>query len=155
MANAKIEEVEFSDLKDLEKDVTYSYGGQAPDFLTEEPDGSVSFKMLLAAHELTKKYAALAEREHDVVFSFPWTSVKTVRYVLPEGATVVELPEAFEMQTEHLDCTLTCTEQDGAVVVKCTVVTKAVRIPVEEYAAFRVTCCTIDEKQSERIRISR
>ena len=153
--NAKIEWVEFADLKDLERDVTYSYRGRLPDFLTEEPDETVSFKLLLAAHELTKKYAALAEREHDVVFSFPWTSKKTVRYVLPEGATVVELPEPLEVETAHLGCTLTCAEEDGAVVVECTVVMKTVRIPVEEYAAFRETCRTIDEKQSERIRISR
>jgi len=46
-------------------------------------------------------------------------------------------------------------EQMAAVVVECTVVMKTVRIPVEEYAAFRETCRTIDEKQSERIRISR
>jgi hypothetical protein len=32
---------------------------------------------------------------------------------------------------------------------------KATRIPADEYPAFRETCRAIDEKQSERIRISR
>jgi tetratricopeptide (TPR) repeat protein len=153
--NTSIESVEFSDLKDLEQPVSYSYEGEVPDFLTTEPDGKLSFKLLLAAHELTKSYAVLAEREHDVVFRFPWANHKTVRYVLPEGAEVVELPAPFELETEHLDCSIATTAEEGAVVVTCTVVMKSVRIPVDEYAAFREACRTIDDKQSERIRISR
>ncbi len=153
--NTKIKKVEFSDLKDLEQPVTYSYTGRVPDFLTAEPDGAVSFKLLLAPQNLTNSYAALAKREHDIVLRFPWTITKTMRYVLPEGATVLELPEPFEARTKHLDATITCTEEAGAVVVTCTVVMNAVRIPVDEYAAFRETCRAIDEKQSERIRISR
>jgi tetratricopeptide (TPR) repeat protein/transglutaminase-like putative cysteine protease len=153
--NTKIDEVEFSDLKDLEQPVTYSYKGEAPDFLTAEPDGSLSFTLLLAPQTLTSDYAALAEREHDVVFRFPWTTTKTLRYVLPEGAKVVELPEPFETDTEQFTCSISCAEEDGAVVVTCTLVLKVVRVPVAEYAAFRETCQAIDEKQSERIRISR
>ena len=70
-------------------------------------------------------------------------------------AKVLELPERFERKTAPLDCTISYAEEAGAVVVQCELVMKAIRIPVAEYAAFRETCRTIDEKQSERIRISR
>jgi len=153
--NATITHLEFSDLKDIERDVTYSYTAALPDFLTDEPDGTVSFKGFLAPNDLTENYASLGEREHDVVFRFPWTAAKTMRYVLPEGATVLELPKPFEAKTTHLDCTIGTTEEEGAVVVRSTIVMKALRVPLEEYAAFRETCRAIDEKQSERIRISR
>jgi len=153
--NTSIESVEFSDLTDLEQPVSYSYHGRVPDFLTAEADGTLSFKLQLTPHELTQSYAALAEREHDVVLYFAWTSHKTIRYVLPEGATAVDLPEPFEFDTPHLACSITCAAEDGAVVVTSTLVMKSARIPIDEYAAFREACRTIDDKQSERIRISR
>ena len=153
--NAKVTQVSFSDLKDLEQDVSYTYSAEVPDLLTDEPDGSVSFKALLAPHELTTTYAALAQREHDLFLRFPYTSSKTMRFVLPEGAAVLDLPERFELTSEPLDCTITYTEEPGAVVVQCELAMKAVRVPVEQYAAFRETCRAVDEKQSERIRISR
>ena len=78
-----------------------------------------------------------------------------MRYVLPEGAKVLELPKPFEAKTTHLDCTIGYAQEEGAVVVSSTIVMKALRVPLEEYAAFRETCSAIDEKQSERIRISR
>jgi tetratricopeptide (TPR) repeat protein len=153
--NTKVTQVSFSDLKDLEQDVSYTYSAEVPDFLTDEADGTVSFKAFLAPHELTKAYAALAKREHDVVMRFPSTSSKTMRFVLPEGAKVVDLPERLELATEPFDCTITYTEEPGAVVVNCELVMKAVRVPVAQYAAFREACHAVDEKQSERIRISR
>ena len=153
--NTTIAAAEFTGLKALEQDVSYTYNGSVPDLLTTEPDGTVSFKAFLSPQNLTSNYASLAEREHDIVLRFPWMSTKTMRYVLPEGATVLELPEPFELHTKHLDCSITTSEQDGAVVVEYTIVMKALRISVSEYAAFRDTCRAIDEKQSERIRISR
>jgi hypothetical protein len=115
----------------------------------------VSFKLLLAPQDLTQHYAGLAEREHDVMLDFLWTITKTVRYVLPDGAQVVDLPEPFELDTAHVACSITCAEEEGAVVVRSTVTVKVVRVPVDEYAAFREAVRAIDDKQSERIRISR
>ena len=148
-------EVKFNDLTDLEQPVSYTYKGRVPDLLTDEGGGIASFKMLLAPQDLAKEYAPLAEREHDVVIPFPWTITKTMRYVLPDGATVDDLPDPLELETKHIDASITSTAAAGEVVVESTVTLKSTRIPVDEYSAFREACRTIDEKQSERIRISR
>ncbi|MBN1916786.1 MAG: DUF3857 domain-containing protein [Verrucomicrobia bacterium] len=155
VAHTEITEVTFNNLINLEEPVTYTYKGRAPDLLTDEGDGVASFKLLLAPQDLAKEYAPLAEREYDVVIPFKWTVTKTMRYVLPEGATVVDLPEPFQLETKLIDASIDSEVTDGAVVVESTVTLKANRIPVDEYTAFREACRTIDEKQSERIRIAR
>ena len=153
--SAELLEFEFSDLKDLEQSVKYSYKVKAPKYATRSNDGSMTFKGFFGGYNLTKIYAGLSERKHDLVIDYPWTSEKTLKYELPEGFRVAEVPEDFHNENDFAECHIVYEKADGAVTVKMKFVMKANRIDVDQYAKFREFCQLVDEKQNEKIRISR
>ena len=151
---SEVLDLEFSDLKDLEKDVWYSYKIKAPNYAMKGDDGALSFKSFFGGYDLTKNYANLSERKYDIMIDFPWTGVKNINYTLPEGYRVVETPEDSHQDTDFASCDITYEKFEGGIAVKMKSVMKGDRITDEEYQDFRRFCRLVDEKQNEKIRIA-
>ena len=153
--SSELLEFEFSNLKDLEKDVWYSYKVKAPNYATKNDDGSLSFKSFFAGYGLTNNYANLSERKYDLVVDFPWTGTKTVKYKLPEGYWIVETPEDFRRESDFAFCEITYKRSEEGITVAVKFIMKVDRITVEQYQNFREFCQLVDEKQNEKIRITK
>ena len=153
--NAELEELEFSDLKNLEKEVSYTYRLKAGNFATKNDDGSMSLKPFFGGYDLTKTYASLSERKYDLVLDFPWIGSKTVKYKLPEGYSAVEIPMDFHKDTPFASCDITYENNPQGITISMKLVMKADRITVSQYQDFRKFCELFDEKQNEKIRIAK
>jgi cellulose synthase operon protein C len=153
--NAEIQELEFSDLKDIEKDVYYTYRIKAPNFAEKNDDGSMLLKSFFGGYELTKTYASLSERKYDLVLDFPWVGTKTMKYKLPNGYKVTETPENFHQDAPFASCDITYEKGEQGIAISMKLVIKTDRIPVAQYQEFRKFCELLDEKQNEKIRIAK
>ena len=153
--NTELQELEFSDLKNLETDVSYTYRVKADNYATKNDDGSMSLKSFFGGYDLTKSYGSLSERKYDLVLDFQWVGSKTIKYKLPEGYNVVEAPEDFHRDAPFASCDITYEKGEQGITILMKLVMKTNRITVSQYPDFRKFCEQFDEKQNEKIRIAK
>ena len=79
--------------------------------------GTLSMAISLYPHDLSGVYAELSARTTDVFVDHPWRTRNVMRYVLPRGWRVEDLPAGGEVKSQHLAFTQTITRTpDGFIV---------------------------------------
>ncbi|NQT83031.1 DUF3857 domain-containing protein [bacterium] len=156
LPNIRISEIDFDNLKELEKPVKYSFKASAPSYAVADQGGGMGFAGLIQQLHLTRRFASLSSKKHDLVMEFPWSLKASVVFALPTGYTVFSLPDDMHLRTEFGKCDIEFTSTEPAsVAVRFHFSLDVSRVKVEQYDAFRDFCRLIDEKQAEKIRITR
>jgi hypothetical protein len=156
LPNVKISDIDFGDLKELEKPVAYSFKASAPNYVVTDEKGGVGFTGVIQKLYLTRRYASVSKREYDLALPFPWALNVSITYDLPAGHRVVSLPEDMHKKSEFGECHVEfATPTPTSVTVESRFALDVSRLKVEQYDAFRDFCRSVDETQTEKIRITR
>lgn len=142
---ATVEDVKVSSPRALDVPLTYAFRASVPAF--GQPDGPVlRVPITLYPHELAREYAPTATRRHDVVLNFPFITRNRMRFVLPQGATVEDLPSSGTVSSPHFEFTQTITGQADGYVVEEVAHLKSRRIPAADYPRFRQALLEADRR---------
>ena len=148
----KLESAEFSDLKDINSEVTVGVRGVLGRIVKPGGNGWITLPAWMGRLELTNQMAALSEREWTLLHDFPWVQNYEVTYIFPEGAEVEEL-EPIDYQTPFGSVTRTQETGAGEVKVFLQVKLDVLKVDPDEYAAFREFCTQADTYAGQRLRI--
>lgn len=143
LAGAKITSLDFSDLSDIEAPVKYDYSFTVPNYGRVD-QGRLLLPVALYQHQVATAYAQLAERKTALHINHPWTTTNEIRYVLPEGSTVEQLPEGVTIESKHVSLVQVVEKTPDGFLTRDTVSLKTKTIPPEDYGEFRNTCLAID-----------
>lgn len=146
----KAHEVKLSDLGRLDEEVQATYRMSIPRYAEPLP-GALRFLPFGGGRSYTQTYASLAERRFDLVLSGPWMNRFRLRYTLPAGHTVGELPPAYEEQTPFGRVRLSYRLEEGKVVCEGEVALTASRVKAGEYAAFRAFLGRVDQAFERKV----
>ncbi len=102
--------------------------------------------------------ASESERTTDVLLDVPWSVGRTLTYALPEGATILRIPEAVALDTPDLGYTRTVTRSEGpdgrtAIVVEERLELRTHRVPVGRYSGFREAARKVDSAQRQNLSV--
>ncbi len=157
MPGAHVQKLEVSDLGLDREETQYTFEATLPERAVKESDGSLSMAVSLYPHDLSGSYAQQSTRKTDIFLDHPWRTRNVMRYVLPKGARVDDLPKGGTVKGKHLAFTQKITRTaDGFIVDEDTAVLDR-RIPASDYVAFRDACLRADAlmKRTLRIEVSR
>lgn len=119
---------EMRDLPRVEDEPADRYGQTMPDRL-------LVFKSALVARTGTA-WLAERSRKHPVVLESKAFN-ETVRFKLPAGFDMDELPDAVKLDSEFGTYTASCEVKDGQLVFTRSLVQRAATVPVEKYTDVR------------------
>ncbi|MEM8709363.1 MAG: DUF3857 domain-containing protein [Planctomycetota bacterium] len=114
-----------------------------------------------APFRLVQGIASETERTTDVLLDVPWSSVRTIEYRLPEGASIAHVPAPISVDHPDLGYERTVSvaapnEGSGGaqvVTIEERMELRTHRVPVERYRAFRESARRIDAAQRETVAI--
>lgn len=142
--------VDFSDLEQLEQPPSYRYSAELPSYAAVD-DGRLVVPLTLFPHQVTDVYGALGTRRTDLITQYPWATQNVVRYRLPEGATIVSLPEGTTVDTPYLSLVQRIRAIPGGFETDDTVTLKSRRVPAREYPAFRAALLAVDRALERKV----
>lgn len=140
-------------LDDIERDVTVSVRGRAPNFARRE--GEVLSMSVTPESRLTPMYASLSERRYDVRLRGTPTRRDSFTVRIPAGYHVVAMPIDTSVDSKFGRFALRTETQPNKVIVRTSVELLTDRITPAEYAAFRKFCADVDRALEPRLRIGR
>ncbi|MBN8469602.1 DUF3857 domain-containing protein [Corallococcus exiguus] len=146
-----VREVKLSDTTRLDDDVTLDFNMGIPRYAEVLPGGSLRFLPFGTGRTYQQAYASLAERRFDLVMSSPWVNTFKLRYTLPGGYTVAEMPQAVEETTKFGRVKLSYRVENGALVADGEVALSVARIKADEYPQFREFLGRVDRAFGRRI----
>ncbi|NNC17848.1 DUF3857 domain-containing protein [Corallococcus exiguus] len=146
-----VREVKLSDTTRLDDDVTLDFNMGIPRYAEVLPGGSLRFLPFGTGRTYQQAYASLAERRFDLVMSSPWVNTFKLRYTLPGGYTVAEMPQAVEETTQFGRVKLSYRVENGALIADGEVALSVARIKADEYPQFREFLGRVDRAFGRRI----
>lgn len=142
--------IQLSDMDDYTTAEHLAYNLEIPNFAARRGD-RLSAPVTLMEEDWSERYAQLSRREYDLVLNFPSTRVNVQKMRLPEGLKIDTLPPDRSLKTDFGGYTRTIETEGGDITVREELVLDAVRVPVEDYPAFREFCRLVDRYQEETI----
>ena len=149
-AGARVSEIAFSDMTDLEQPVEYTYRASIPRYGQVE-NGRWVIPVALYQHQVASAYAQLAKRRHSLFVPHAWSTQNVIRYELPEGAQIEVLPEGVTIETKHISLKQIVRRVEGGFETDDTVTLSSREIPAEDYEAFRATALAIDRAMARKV----
>ena len=143
LPGVRVLDAAFSDLSDLEAPASYRYEAKVDKHGVRE-DGTLRVPLTLFPHRVAEAYAGLAEREEDMRIDYAWTTTNVIRYALPSGMTVKQLPQSDSVDNPFISLQQTVQAVDGGYETIDTLTLKTDRIAAADYPAFRAACLAID-----------
>lgn len=154
MPGTQVKALQVSDLGLDREEISYTFGATLPERASRQSDGSFSMALSLYPHDLSGNYAQQSARKTDIFLDNPWRTRNVMRYVLPAGWTVADLPTGGTVKSDQLAFTQTITRTaDGFIVDEDTAILVR-RIPVKDYARFRAAALKADALMKRTIRIT-
>ena len=154
LAGVQLTSLDFSPVDDVDKDVWYRFVAQVPGRAKVVKDG-LELPLSLYPQDLVKSYAANDERLYDVVVRNPWRGENRMRYILPAGFALPDLPKDLRIDNPHLLFKQSFERFDDGFAVVETTVLRSKKIPVKDYAAFRQACLKADAAMQRRLLLQR
>lgn len=142
--------VDFSDLEELEEPPSYRYSAELPSYAAVD-EGRLVVPLTLFPHQVTDVYGTLGTRRTDLVTQYPWATQNVVRYRIPDGATIVSLPEGVTVDTPYLSLVQRIRAIPGGFETDDTVTLKARRVPARDYPAFRAALLAVDRALERKV----
>jgi hypothetical protein len=151
--------IELSDLDDYETPEWIQFGLDIPRF-ADRPAGQenrLTFRPILFPAEMSRTYAPLPRREHELVLRYNWTRKRSLEVEIPEGYRVAQLPEAQGIETPFGRLSLQCRVEGNRVIAEENSVLRVetLRIPAEQYEAFRDFCARVDRAEEQQVVLER
>jgi tetratricopeptide (TPR) repeat protein len=147
-----VREVKLNDTTRLDDDVALEFKMGIPRYAEVMP-GGMRFLPFGTGRTYQQAYASLAERRFDLMMQGPWQNHFTLRYTLPAGWTVAELPPAVEETTKFGYMKLRFRTEGGKLVAEGEVALTSARVKAEDYAAFREFLGRVDRAFMRRVLI--
>jgi cellulose synthase operon protein C len=139
-----VKEVKLSDPTRLDQAVAVDFQMQVPRYAEASP-GALRFLAFGSPRSYVQSYAPLVERRYDLVMSTPWTNRFTLRYQLPAGYRIDQVPPAYEETTPFGRVRLVQRVEAGQLVADGELALTTARVKAEDYAAFRAFLGRIDQ----------
>ncbi|RKH34402.1 DUF3857 domain-containing protein, partial [Corallococcus sicarius] len=146
-----VREVKLSDTTRLDDDVTLEFQMGIPRYAEVFPGGNLRFLPFGTGRTYQQAYASLAERRFDLVMQSPWVNTFKLRYTLPGGYTVAELPQPVEETTPFGHVKLSYRVENGTLVADGEVALSVARIKASEYPQFREFLGRVDRAFGRRV----
>lgn len=153
-AGAKVKNESFSDLADLNKPVSMALTLEVPRFA----DGSSGEAILplpddlFGANRSLAAFAALEERNFDILVGNPRHSRLRVTFLLPEGIAAKSVPRERRIETRFGRFLLTFEKPEARkLVLERVLEFTASRVPVADYESFREFASSVDDLKNEKI----
>ena len=148
---ARARRVEFPSLEELEQPVRMEAELEVPAWARPvgQAAGSAAALTMPALGregELSRTYARLSERQHDLVLGFPWQQDERVTITLPEGYAASRLPAPQNIETPFGHFKLAVEKSGRKVTVTAQLLVRRHRIGATEYPAFRRFCLDVDSR---------
>ncbi len=143
-------EVTVSDVTDLEAPMSVRFAATMPRYAEVGP-GLLRFFPFGAGRAFTQALAPLTERATDVHFPGVWVNELEVRYALPAGWTVPELPPEVLEESPFGSLRVVAEKREGLVVLRGRLVMSRARIAAKEYAAYRAWLMKVDQAFSRKL----
>jgi len=147
-----VTEVKLSDTTRLDNDVALDFKMSIPRYAEVLP-GAMRFLPFGTGRTYQQAYASLAERRFDLMMQGPWLNSFALRYTLPAGWTVAELPQAVEETTKFGYVKLSYKVEGGKLVAEGEMALTAARVKAEDYPAFREFLGRVDRAFGRRVLI--
>ncbi len=153
------ENVELSNLDDYETPEWIRFGLNIPRF-ADRPAGQenrLTFRPILFPVEMSRTYAPLPRREHELVLRYNWTRQRSLEVEIPGGYRVAQLPEAQAIETPFGRLSLQYrVEGNRAIAVEnCVLQVETLRIPAGQYEAFRDFWGRVDRAEEQQVGLVR
>ncbi|MFL5348119.1 MAG: DUF3857 domain-containing protein [Hyalangium sp.] len=132
-----VNEVTLNDTTLLDDDVQVGFKMAIPRYSEVLPGGALRFLPFGTGRTYQQAYATLVERRFDLVLQGPWMNQFTLRYTLPAGYTVAELPPVMEEQQSWGRVRLTYRQEGDKLIAEGEVAMTSARVKADDYAAFR------------------
>jgi hypothetical protein len=145
-----VHEVNLTDTSALDNDVGVDFRMTIPRY-SEVVPGVMRFLPFGTGRTYQQAYASLAERRFDLVMQGPWMNTFSLRYALPAGYTVAELPEAVEEKTPFGHVRLTYRVEGNTLVAEGEVALSAARVKADDYGAFREFLGRVDRAFGRKV----
>jgi cellulose synthase operon protein C len=146
-----VHEANINDTTKLDDDVRMDFRMSIPRYSEVLPGGVLRFLPFGTGRTYQQAYAALTERRFDLQMQGPWMNSFTLRYTLPAGYTVAELPPAMEESQSFGRVRLVYRQEGDTLVAEGELVLPKARIPVEDYAAFREFLGRVDRAFGRKV----
>ena len=150
-AGSKLLDFTFNDLTDRQVPVQVKTTFEAMRFARKVAD-----KLVIRpkqSFQMTARYTARDIRHYDIFLRYPNTVTSRETYLIPEGFAVAALPKPAEMDTPWMRYQLKSTQEDRAVTVEKTLITKVVSIRREDYSDLRRFCYEVDQHERETLEL--
>ncbi|XXF79281.1 DUF3857 domain-containing protein [Myxococcaceae bacterium GXIMD 01537] len=145
-----VHEVGLSDTSLLDRDVELDFRMSIPRY-SEVLPGALRFMPFGTGRTYQQAYAALAERRFDLVMQGPWLNTFALRYTLPAGFSVAEMPEPLEEQTPFGRLRLTYRKEGNTLVAEGELALTTARVKAEDYPAFREFLGRVDRAFGRKV----
>jgi|GEM_PF-665140 len=151
--------IELSDLDNFEEPEWIRFELNIPK-LADRPagqDNRLVFRPVLFPLELSRSYAVLPQRRHELVLQYNWSRIRKVEVMLPEGFQVAQLPESRQIESPFGFLELDCRAEGGKIIFEERVGLQVedLRVPTSEYEAFREFCVQVDQAEEQPIILER
>ncbi|MDY7226704.1 DUF3857 domain-containing protein [Hyalangium rubrum] len=146
-----VNEVKLNDTTRLDEDVAVDFNMSIPRYAEVLNGGALRFLPFGTGRTYQQVYAALAERRYDLQMQGPWMNRFTLRYTLPAGYTVAELPQTLDEQTPWGKVRLTYREEGGKLIADGELVLSKARIKVDDYHPFREFLGRVDRAFGRKV----
>lgn len=137
-------EVKVSDVTNLEAPVEVGFAATMPRYAEVGP-GLLRFFPFGAGRAFTQALAPLTERATDAHFPGTWVNELEVRYTLPAGWSVGELPAEVVEESPFGTLRISAQKRDGQLVLSGRLVMGQARVGAKEYPAFRAWLMKVDQ----------
>lgn len=148
-----VTEANFSDLNDLESEVSYEYAFDVPKYGFKEGN-KLSFPVSLYRHEVAAAYAQLAERQSDLHTSHAWKTQNVIRYRLPKDAKLTVLPKGQVIDTPYIALHQRVVRTEDGFETDDIVTFKKRIVPAKAYPEFREACLAIDRAMARTVEVT-
>ena len=149
----EVKRVDVGSLALATEEIRYSFAAVLPKRAVVESDGSLVLPVSLYPHDVAGNYADQSVRRFELFIDHPWRTRNVMRYVVPPGMQVVELPEGGDVVGTHLRFKQTITKTDNGFIVDEDTALVSRRIPVADYAAFREQALAADRLMKRKLRL--
>jgi len=132
-----VNEVTINDTTRLSEGVTMDFNMSIPRYAETLTGGALRFLPFGIGRTYQQAYAALPDRRFDLQMQGPWMNQFTLRYTLPAGYTVAEMPAPMEEQMPWGKVKLTYRMEGGKLIADGELILPVARIKAADYHTFR------------------
>ena len=151
--NASLDSYELSDLRNLDIDVWEKYSFHAPGY-AQVAGNTISFLPSIMERLESSESVAKATRTYPITYWNPYTTRDTVTYTLPDGVSIMHLPNDITIDKPFGFYSMTFKLEGNILKVERVFQIRSIYISPEEYKEYKDFVENIVSKDRERVILS-